>query len=89
MGIYVKAGIGREKAALLVVIGVQRDGSKCFLALQSVIGKVRSWWASVLWQMKVRGVTSARLFVGDGNLGLMGSGWRNLSSSPRAALLES
>ena len=31
-GIYVKAGIGREKAALLVVIGVQEDGAKRFLA---------------------------------------------------------
>ncbi len=33
-GIYVKAGIGKEKAALLVVIGVMRDGSKRFLALE-------------------------------------------------------
>ncbi len=31
-GIYVKAGIGKEKAALLVVIGVQKDGSKRFWA---------------------------------------------------------
>jgi transposase-like protein len=29
-GIYVKAGLGKEKAALLVVIGVKSDGSKCF-----------------------------------------------------------
>src|SRR5882762_4981329 len=27
-GIYVKAGLGKEKAALLVVIGVQKNGSK-------------------------------------------------------------
>lgn len=33
-GIYVKAGIGKEKAALLVVIGVMRDGSKRVLALE-------------------------------------------------------
>ena len=33
-GIYVKAGIGKEKAALLVVIGVHQDGSKRFLALE-------------------------------------------------------
>src|SRR3970040_2877252 len=33
-GIYVKAGLGKERAALLVVIGVQRDGSKRFLALE-------------------------------------------------------
>jgi putative transposase len=33
-GIYVKAGLGKEKAALLVVIGVNKDGSKRFLALE-------------------------------------------------------
>src|SRR3990172_5207014 len=33
-GIYVKAGIGKEKAALLVVIGVKTDGSKGYLALE-------------------------------------------------------
>jgi putative transposase len=34
-GIYVKAGLGKEKAALLVVIGVKSDASKCFLALEA------------------------------------------------------
>jgi putative transposase len=69
-GIYVKAGIGKEKAALLVVIGVQRDGSKRFLALESGYRESKESWALVLRQLKVRGVKSARLFVGDGNLGL-------------------
>lgn len=69
-GIYVKAGIGKEKAALLVVIGVQRDGSKRFLALETGYRESKESWASVLRQMKSRGVKSARLFVGDGNLGL-------------------
>jgi transposase-like protein len=69
-GIYVKAGIGKEKAVLLVVIGVQRDGSKCFLALEPGYRESKESWALVLRQMKVRGVESARLFVGDGNLGL-------------------
>jgi putative transposase len=69
-GIYVKAGIGKEKAALLVVIGVQRDGSKCFLALEPGYRESKESWALVLRQMKSRGVESARLFVGDGNLGL-------------------
>jgi putative transposase len=69
-GIYVKAGLGKEKAALLVVIGVQRDGSKCFLALEPGYRESKESWAVVLRQMKSRGVKSARLFVGDGNLGL-------------------
>jgi putative transposase len=69
-GIYVKAGLGKEKAALLVVIAVQRDGSKRFVALEPGYRESKESWASVLRQLKSRGVKSARLFVGDGNLGL-------------------
>jgi putative transposase len=69
-GIYVKAGIGKEKAALLVVIGVRADGSKGYLALEPGYRESKESWAEVLRQLKSRGVKSARLFVGDGNLGL-------------------
>jgi putative transposase len=69
-GIYVKAGLGKDKAALLVVIGVQRDGSKQFLALEAGYRESKESWAEVLRQLKSRGVQGARLFVGDGNLGL-------------------
>ena len=69
-GIYVKAGLGKEKAAMLVVIGVQRDGSKRFLALEPGYRESKESWAEVLRQLKTRGVNSVRLFVGDGNLGL-------------------
>lgn len=69
-GIYVKAGIGKEKAALLVVVGVQEDGTKRFLALEPGYRESKDSWAGVLRQLKSRGVTSARLIVGDGNLGL-------------------
>jgi transposase-like protein len=69
-GIYVKAGIGKEKAALLVVIGVQKDGSKRFLALEAGYRESKESWAGVLRQLKSRGVKNVRLFVGDGNLGL-------------------
>jgi putative transposase len=69
-GIYVKAGIGKEKAALLVVIGVQEDGQKRFLALEPGYRESKESWAAVLRQLKTRGVKSAQLFVGDGNLGL-------------------
>jgi transposase-like protein len=69
-GIYVKAGLGKDKAALLVVIGVQRDGSKRFLALEAGYRESKESWAEVLRQLKTRGVQGARLFVGDGNLGL-------------------
>jgi transposase-like protein len=69
-GIYVKAGIGKDKAALLVVIGVKEDGSKRFLALEAGYRESKESWAGVLRELKRRGVKSVRLFVGDGNLGL-------------------
>lgn len=69
-GIYVKAGIGKEKAALLVVMGVMHDGQKKFLALEPGYRESKESWAEVLRQLKKRGVKTARLFVGDGHLGL-------------------
>jgi transposase-like protein len=69
-GIYVKAGIGKEKAALLVVIGVHQDGSKGYLALEPGYRESKESWAEVLRQLKKRGLKTARLFVGDGHLGL-------------------
>ena len=69
-GIYVKAGIGKEKAALLVVIGVKENGSKRFLALEAGYRESKESWATVLRELKRRGIRNARLFVGDGNLGL-------------------
>lgn len=69
-GIYVKAGLGKEKTALLVVIGVKSDGSKCFLALEAGYRESKESWAGVLRQLKGRGLKQPRLFVGDGNLGL-------------------
>ena len=69
-GIYVKAGIGREKAALLVVIGVLKDGQKKFLALEAGYRESEESWGGVLRGLKARGLNSVRLFVGDGHLGL-------------------
>lgn len=53
-----------------MVIGAQRDGSKRFLALEPGYRESKESWAEVLRQLKTRGVKGARLFVGDGNLGL-------------------
>lgn len=69
-GIYVKAGLGKEKAALLVVIAVHHDGSKRFLALEAGHRESKESWAGVLRQLKSRGVKQPRLFIGDGHLGL-------------------
>lgn len=69
-GLYIKAGLGKEKAALLVVIGAMRDGSKRVLTLDVGYRESHASWAAGLRQLKRRGLQTARLFVGDGHLGL-------------------
>ena len=69
-GIYVKAGLGKEKAALLVVIGVNNQGEKRYLAMEAGYRESKESWAGVLRQLKGRGVNNPRMFIGDGNLGL-------------------
>lgn len=84
-GIYVKAGIGKEKAALLVVIGVHQDGSKRFLALEPGYRESKELWPMMLITrgQKRQAVCRRR------QSGIMGCSWRDLSSLPGAALLES
>ncbi|MEE8115338.1 MAG: transposase [Nitrososphaerales archaeon] len=55
-GIHVKAGIGKEKAALLVVIGGMKDGSKLFLDLESGYRESKESWVEMLRQLKIRGL---------------------------------
>lgn len=66
-GIYVKAGLERDKAAVLVVIGALRDGTKEVLALRSGYRESEESWSEVLRDLKARGVGAPRLLVADGN----------------------
>ena len=75
-GIYVKAGLEKEKAALLVVIGALTDGSKRVLAVQSGHRESEASWSALLRDLKARGMRAPRLFVGDGHLGI----WSALSN---------
>ena len=72
-GVYVKAGIGRDKAALLVVIAALRDGTKRVLAVESGFRESKESWACVLRSLKERGLTTPRLVVADGHLGIWGA----------------
>jgi transposase-like protein len=85
-GIYVKAGIGKEKAALLVVIGVKEDGTKEFLALEAGYRESKESWAGVLRELKRRGLKP--VVCRRWEPWVMGGGGRGLSASPGAALLE-
>lgn len=69
-GIYVKAGLEDQKAALLVIIGVLTSGRKVVLACESGQRESKESWASILRDLKARGLKLPRLTVADGHLGI-------------------
>ncbi len=69
-GVYVKAGLEKEKAALLVVIGAMRDGRKEVLAVVPGHRESKESWAEVLRDLKARGLDAPKIFVADGNAGV-------------------
>ncbi len=72
-GIYVKAGLERDKAALLVVLGAMRDGTKEVLALRSGYRELVESWSEVLRDLKARGIEAPRLLMADGNAAIWGA----------------
>ena len=69
-GIYVKAGLERDKVALLVVIGAMSDGTKEVLALTSGYRESTESWTAVFRDLMARGLGEPRLLVADGNPGI-------------------
>lgn len=69
-GIYVKAGLERDKAALLVVIGAMSDGTKEILAITSGFRESTESWATVFRSLMARGLGEPKLLVADGNPGI-------------------
>ena len=67
-GVYVKAGLEREKAALAAL----SDGSKVVLSAVSGYRESTESWSDVLRDIKRRGLNCPRLVVGDGHFGI----WR-------------
>ena len=72
-GIYIKAGLEKDKAALLVVIGGLRNGEKVILAIEPGYRESAEGWSAVLRDLKDRGMNLPRLVVGDGHLGIWGA----------------
>lgn len=72
-GLYVKAGLEKEKAALLIVIGALRDGTKEVLAIESGVRESTESWRAVLRSLQARGLPSPRLTIADGHLGIWGA----------------
>ncbi len=72
-GIYVKAGLEKDKAAMLVVIVGLRNGRKVVLAVESGYRESTESWAALLRDLKARGLRAPRLLVADGHLGMWGA----------------
>jgi len=72
-GIYVKAGLEKDKAALLTVIAALRDGRKVVLTVTSGQRESIEGWSAILRDLKARGLNTPKLVVGDGNLGIWGA----------------
>ena len=66
-GIYIKAGLEKEKAALLVVIGAMSDGRKEILAIVPGYRESTASWTDVL---RDRGLAVPVLLAADGHLGI-------------------
>ncbi len=67
-GIYVKAGLEKDKAALLVVIGALSDGRKEILAIRPGHRESTESWRAVLRDLRDRGLPAPRLMLADGGL---------------------
>lgn len=83
-GVYVKAGLEKNKAALLVAIGGLSDGTKVILTIEPGYRESVESWVEMLRDMKERGLNCPRLVIGDGNLGI----WNALNEVYPKALVQ-
>ena len=72
-GVYLKAGLEKEKAAVLVVMAALSDGSKVVVSAVPGYRESTENWSDVLRDMRRRGLECPRLVVGDGHLGIWGA----------------
>ena len=72
-GVYVKAGLEREKAAVLVVMAALSDGSKVVVSVVPGYRESTRGWSEVLRDLRDRGLNCPRLVAGDGHLGIWGA----------------
>lgn len=77
-GVHFKIRLEDEKLCALVVIGVRPDGQKELIAIEDGYRESTENWASLLRDLKRRGMKAPVLAVGDGALGFwnaLGNVW--------------
>jgi transposase-like protein len=72
-GMFVKAGLEKDKAAVLVVLAALCDGQKVLLAIESGYRESTDSWTAILRDLKRRGLRAPALVIGDGHLGIWGA----------------
>jgi len=75
-GIYVEAGLEKEKAAMLIAVAGLSDGRKVVLTVRPGYRESTESWSALLRDLKARGMNAPRLVVADGHLGI----WRALAA---------
>jgi putative transposase len=68
-GVYFNIRLEEDRLACLVIVGVLPDGRKEVIALEDGYRESTESWASVLRDLKRRGMAAPVLAIGDGNLG--------------------
>lgn len=69
-GVYPKAGPKDDSMAVLVLVGVRRNGEKEILALEEGYRESAESWSDLLRDLKKRGVQWIGMVIADGALGL-------------------
>jgi putative transposase len=69
-GVYLGAGLEKEKTALLCVVGAREDGEKELLGMEPGYRESKDSWAEVLRDLRDRGLEAPLVATGDGALGL-------------------
>jgi putative transposase len=81
-GIYLKAGLGTEKACLMVLIGADSAGNKHLIALREGYRESTESWGDLIRDCRKRGLNEPACWNGDGALGL----WSAINEqSPKSA----
>lgn len=69
-GIYLKAGLGTEKACLMVLIGADTEGQKHLIALREGYRESADSWGALLRDCRGRGMNEPACWIADGALGI-------------------
>ena len=68
-GVYFNVRLEQDRLACLVIIGVLPDGRKVIIAIEDGYRESTESWASLLRDLKRRGMPAPVLAIGDGELG--------------------